>query len=107
MPEMDERQKRVLERMEELGITPLQASMVYFPLQYVFTFFQCLQEKAPDGKRCSPVCHQLRTASDRTPDGQIHHVLGRSNKIWCPYADDKAILEALEKEQKERMQVAW
>ena len=34
-------------------------------------------------------------------------VLGRSNKIWCPYADDKSILETFEKEQKERMQAAW
>jgi hypothetical protein len=40
-------------------------------------------------------------ANDKTPDGQIHHVLGRSNKIWCPYADDRSILEAFEKEQRE------
>jgi uncharacterized Zn finger protein (UPF0148 family) len=60
-----------------------------------------------DGKRHCPVCHQLRAASDKTPDGQIHRVLGRSNKIWCPYADEKGILEAFEKEQKERMQTAW
>jgi len=33
--------------------------------------------------------------------------LGRSNKIWCPYADDISILEAFEKEQKERTQAAW
>ena len=52
------------------------------------------------------VC-KLQTASDQTPDGQIHHVLGHSNKIWCPYIDDKSFLEAFEKEQKERTQAAW
>ena len=33
--------------------------------------------------------------------------LGRSNKIWCPYADEKAILETFGKEQKERTRAAW
>ena len=59
------------------------------------------------GKRPCLVCHQLQTASDKTPDGQIHRVLGCSNKIWCPYVDDKAILETFEKEQKEQTQAAW
>ena len=72
-----------------------------------FAFFSCLQDVAIDGKRRCPVCYQLRTASDTTPDGLIHRVLGRSNKIWCPYADDKAILEAFEKDQKERQQASW
>lgn len=87
-PELEERQKRASARMLELGIPPL-------------------QEKSVEGKRRCPVCNQLRTASDKTPGGQIHQVLGRSNKIWCPYADDKSILESFEKEQKERMQASW
>ena len=73
--------------MLELGVPPLQESL--------------------DGKRRCPVCTQLRTTSDKTTDGQIHRVLGRSNKIWCPYADDKSILETFEKEQKQRTQAAW
>ena len=70
-------------------------------------FIHLLQDKSVDGKRRCPVCHQLRTANDKTPDGQIHRVLGRSNKIWCPYTDEQSILEAFEKEQKERTQAAW
>ena len=70
-------------------------------------FTRTFQEEDLKGKRPCPVCHQQRTASDKSPDGLIHRVLGRSNKIWCPYADDKAILEAFEKEQKERTQAAW
>ena len=65
------------------------------------------QEKALEGKRRCPVCHQPRTANDKTPDDQVHRVLGRSNKIWCPYADDKDILETFEREQKERTLAAW
>ena len=53
------------------------------------------------------MCHQLWTTNDRTHDGQIHRVLGRSNKIWCPYADSKDILDAFEAEQKERTLAAW
>ena len=53
------------------------------------------------------MCHQLRTVNDPTPEGLIHRVLGRTNKIWCPYADDKSILDAFEKDQKERTQAAW
>ena len=87
-PELEERQKRAAARMLELSVPPL-------------------QDMALDGKRRCPACSQLRTASDKTPDGQIHRVLGRSNKIWCPYADEKSILETFEKEQKERMQAAW
>ena len=64
----------------------------------------CFQDEAVDGKRRCPVCHQLRTASDLTPDGQIHRILGGSNKIWCPYSDNKSILESFEKE---RTQAAW
>ena len=86
-PELEERQKRASIRMLELGVPPLQEVL--------------------DGKRRCPVCNQLRTASDKTPDGQIHRVLGRSNKVWCPYADDRTILETFEKEQKERTQAAW
>jgi hypothetical protein len=86
--------------------------MLNFLLKYdtfmcLFTFLKCFQVEALSGKRPCPVCHQLRTASDKTPDGQIHRVLGRSNKIWCPYADEKSILETFEKEQKERTQAAW
>ena len=86
-PELQERQERASVRMLELGVPPLQESH--------------------DGKRRCPVCRQLRTASDKTPDGKIHRVLGRSNKIWCPYADDMSLLETFEKEQKERTEAAW
>lgn len=65
------------------------------------------QEQALEGKRRCPICSQLRTANDKTPDGQIHRVLGRSNKIWCPYGDERSVLEAFEKDQKERTQAAW
>lgn len=58
-------------------------------------------------KASCQVCGQLRTAKDKTPDGQIHRVLGKSNKIWCPYADDKVILEEFEQEQKERTLATW
>ena len=63
--------------------------------------------KSLQGKRPCPVCHQFRTSDDKTPDGKIHRVLGRSNAIWCPYADDHSILEAFEKEQKERKLASW
>ena len=59
------------------------------------------------GKRPCPVCKQPRTVNDKTPDGQIHRTLGRSNKIWCPYSDDSSVLEAFEKDQKERTRAAW
>ena len=87
-PELEERQQRASARMQELSVPPL-------------------QQTAVDGKRRCPVCHQLRTNSDKTPDGQIHRVLGRSNRIWCPYADDPEILESFEREQKERKHAAW
>ncbi len=83
-PELQERQERASARMLELGVPPL--------------------EESHDGKCRCPVCRQLRTEKDKTPDGRIHRVLGRSNKIWCPYSDDVSILETFEKEQKER---AW
>ena len=79
-PEMEELQHRASARMQELGVPPLQQATI-------------------DGKRCCPICHQLLTASDKTPDGQIHRVMGRSNRIWCPYADNPAILESFEREQ--------
>ena len=53
------------------------------------------------------MCIQLRTASDKTPDGLVHCILGRSNKLWCPYADLKSELEEFKKEQKERTQASW
>ena len=31
-------------------------------------FIHLLQDKSLDGKRRCPVCHQLRTANDKTPD---------------------------------------
>lgn len=86
-PELRERQERASARMLELGVPPLQESL--------------------DGKRHCPVCRQLRTADVKTPDGKIHRVLGRSNKIWCPYADDISLLDTFKKEQKERTQAAW
>ena len=58
-------------------------------------------------KRCCPVCLQARAAKDKTPDGQVHCVLGRSNKIWCPYADPCSILDAFEEETKEKTREAW
>ena len=111
--------------MLELGVPPLQARIYFcfskayefhfilayftdFTLQSIFIhIFLIFQEKDLEGKRPCPVCNQLRTAKDKTPDGQIHGVLGCSNKVWCPYADDLGILEVFEKEQKERMQAAW
>ena len=59
------------------------------------------------GKRLCPVCHQLRMASDRTPDGLIHRVVGRSNAIWCPYADDPALLTDFDSQKKAHMQANW
>ena len=43
-------------------------------------------------------------AKDKT---RVHRVLGRSNKIWCPYADDPEILEEFERAQKERTLASW
>ena len=54
-----------------------------------------------------PICDQLKTAKDNTPDGLVHRILGRSNHIWCPYADEKSKLEEFEKEQRERTLVSW
>ena len=65
------------------------------------------QEGEGEGKRHCPVCHQLRTASDKTPEGEIHRVLGRSNKLWCPYADERSILDNFQKDQKERTKASW
>ena len=64
----------------------------------LFISFLSFKEGAKEGKCRCPVCQQLQTAEDKTPNGEIHRVLGRSNKMWCPYADDKAILEEYEKE---------
>ena len=86
-PELQECQERASARMLELDVPPLQESH--------------------DGKRRCPVCRQLCTANDKMPDGKIHRVLGRSNKIWCPYADDISLLETFENKQKERTQAAW
>ena len=62
--EMEEdMQLRATDHMKELGVIPVIV-------------------KALEGKR--PVCGQLRTSQDKTPDGQIHCVLGRSTAIWCP-----------------------
>ena len=66
-----------------------------------------LQEGSAEGNHHCPVCGQLRTANDKTPDGHIHWVMGHSNKVWCPYVDEKSILDAFEKEHKEKTQVAW
>jgi len=54
------------------------------------------------GKRPYTVCGQLRTANDKTPNGQVHRVLGWSNRIWCPYADDMELLRQFESDKKER-----
>ena len=86
-PELKERRERAAEVMLQLGVAPVQDSS--------------------RGKRRCPVCDQYRTASDRTPNGEIHRVLGRSNQVWCPYADDKSILDKFEEEQKERKQASW
>jgi len=71
----------------------------------IHILFLCFQ--FADGKRRCPVFHQARTASDKTPDGQIHRVLGRSNQVWCPYADTPSILEAFDAEEKAKTQAAW
>jgi ribosome-binding protein aMBF1 (putative translation factor) len=34
-------------------------------------------------------------------------VLGRSNAIWCPYADDPTLLEQFDAEKKARQQANW
>ncbi len=59
------------------------------------------------GKRPCHICGQFRTSKDVTPDGEVHRVLGRSNKIWCPYADDKEVLLQFEKEKKDRTLATW
>ena len=135
--ELEERQKRASARMPELGVPPIQVRIYFLLLKPVicviiyyfhvyaacfsflhtslssavslhFTFILLMfQEMVADGKRHCTACHQLRTASDKTSDSQIHRVLGQSNKVWCPYTDDRSTLEAFEKEQKERMQAAW
>ena len=69
--------------MEQLGVVPI-------------------SEKVKEGKQPCPVCGQLRMADDKTPDGLIHRVLGRSNNLWCPYADDPSVLQEYEKQLKER-----
>ena len=46
-------------------------------------------------------------ADDKTPDGLIHRVLGRSNNLQCPYADDPSVLQEYEKQLKERTQANW
>ena len=73
----------------------------------LFISFLFLKEGAKKGERCCPVCQQLQTTEDKTPNGETHRVFDHSNKMWCPYADDKAILEEYEKEQKEKTQVSW
>ena len=128
-PELEERQKKAAARLLEMGVPALQVRTYFLLLRtrnlFNYLLFPCLiffsytvylhshsfninfQEEALRGKRPCPVCRQLRTASDKTPDGQIHRVLGPSNEIWCPYADDKSILDKFENEQKERTQAAW
>ena len=46
-------------------------------------------------------------ATDKTPEGEIHHVLGRSSKLWCPYADEWFIMDEFQKDQKERTKASW
>ena len=65
------------------------------------------QEGEGEGKCRCPVCHQLRTATDKTPEWEIHRVLGRSNKLWYPYADEQSILDTFQKDQKERTKASW
>ena len=86
--EMQQRQEKVATRMEQLGVVPI-------------------SEKAKEGKRPCPVCGQLRMADDKTPDGLIHRVLGRSNNLWCPYADDPSVLQEYEKQLKEHTRANW
>ena len=62
----------------------------------VVAFFLLIQDKDVGGKCHCPVCHQLRTASDKTasdkiPDGKIHWLLRRSNAVWCPYASNPGV----------------
>ena len=59
------------------------------------------------GKRPCNICGQLRRAGDKTPDGKVHRVLGKSNQLWWPYADDPSILEQFEQKQKERTLASW
>ena len=77
------------------------SSYLLYILPFSFAFVQVALQEVADGKRRCPACNQLRTARDRAPDGQIHQVLGQSNKFWCPYIDYLGILQAFEKEQKD------
>ena len=56
--EMEDQQLRAYTRMKQLGVIPI-------------------DEKAREKKHPCPVCGKLRTANDKTPDEQIHRVLGR------------------------------
>ena len=73
----------------------------------IMPFILFVFQEGEKRKRCCPVCHQLRKATDKTLKGEIHHVLGRSNKIWCPYADERCILDEFQKDQKERTKASW
>ena len=77
---------------------------IFYDLSFIITFFS-FQSLA--GKRLCAVCNQPRTADDKTPDGQIHRFLGKTNKTWCPYGDDISILQAFEKNQLERKRATW
>ena len=123
-PEMQERQERAKSRMLQLGVTPVEVSFINrfnttrkheikiagcnplkcICLSFIITFFS-FQSLA--GKRPCAVCNQPRTANDKTPDGQIHRFLGKTNKTWCPYADDISILQAFEQDQLERKRATW
>ena len=124
---MQERQERAKTRMLQLGVTPVEVSFInrfnttrkhevkiagcnplnvfiFYDLSFIITFFS-FQSLA--GKRLCAVCNQPRTADDKTPDGQIHRFLGKTNKTWCPYGDDISILQAFEKDQLERKRATW
>ena len=49
----------------------------------------------------------VEKATDKTLEGEIHCVLRRSNKLWCPYADEWFIMDEFQKDQKERTKASW
>ena len=124
---MQERQVRAKTRTLLLGVTPVEVSLIqylciykkhevkiegcnppkfiyFLDLSFYYYFFS-FQSLA--GKRTCPACNQPRTADDKTPDGQIHRFLGKTNKTRCPYGDDISIRQAFKKDQLERKRATW
>ena len=78
----------------------------YIKINRVLCLCLCFQD-TDKGKRRCPVCHQLKAATAITPEGKCHRVLGRSNRVWCPYGDDQDILDKFLLEQRQREKDRW